>query len=146
MPRGLARSGPAASRLQGRRPALCRRCTPPGLDACAALTSTTHGMALPDLLAASDLFNHCIVRLRLKGTSYWLDPTCPEQTGRLTKLSQVRFGWALPLSGDDDTLEQIGSGAPGAAGQRRGRGRVRAQARLAGEADKAGRVLFLGGR
>ena len=82
------------------------------LEACAALTSTTYGIALPDFLAASDLFNHCIVRLRLNGTSYWLDPTCPEQTGRLAKLSQVHFGWALPLSGDADALEQIGPGEP----------------------------------
>jgi hypothetical protein len=52
------------------------------------------------------------VRLRLKGTSYWLDPTCPEQTGRPAKLSQVHFGWGLPLSGDADTLEQIGPGEP----------------------------------
>ncbi|WP_296331000.1 DUF3857 domain-containing protein [Reyranella sp.] len=83
-----------------------------GLEACAALTSTTHGIALPDFLPASDLFNHCIVRLRLEGKSYWLDPTCSEQAGRLAMLSQVHSGWGLPLSDDADVLERIGSDEP----------------------------------
>lgn len=83
-----------------------------GLDACAALTSTTYGNALPDFLAASDLFNHCIVRLRLNGRSYWLDPACPEQAGRLATLTRVHSGWALPLSGEADALERIGPDEP----------------------------------
>ena len=83
-----------------------------GLEACAALTSTAYGIGLPDFLPASDLFNHCIVRLRLQGRSYWLDPTCPEQAGRLAVLTQVHSGWALPLSGEADELEPIGSDEP----------------------------------
>lgn len=83
-----------------------------GLEACAALISTIYGMGLPDFLPASDLFNHCIVRLRLKGRSYWLDPTCPEQSGQLAVLPQVHSGWALPLSGEADALERMGPDEP----------------------------------
>lgn len=83
-----------------------------GLDACAALTSTTHGQVLADFLPSSGLFNHCIVRLRLEGRSYWLDPTMPLQSGRLSAVYQPHSGWALSLSGDGDTLERLGDDRP----------------------------------
>lgn len=79
-----------------------------GLDACAALTSTTHGKGLADFLPSSNLFNHCIVRLRLDGVIYWLDPTMPPQGGNLATIFQPHAGWALALSGTDDALEGMG--------------------------------------
>ncbi len=115
-----------------------------GLEACAALTSTTYGNALPDFLAASDLFNHCIVRLRLNGRSYWLDPTCPEQAGRLAVLTQVHSGWALPLSGEADALEQIGPEE--VSPQVNIEDEIEFGPKPAREADPAGRVLFRGSR
>ena len=77
-----------------------------GIDACAALTSTTHGLALAGFLPSPSVFNHCIVRLRLNGKTYWLDPTMPRQEGRLEVIYQPHAGWALPLTADTHDLER----------------------------------------
>ena len=77
-----------------------------GIDACAALTSTTHGLALAGFLPSPSVFNHCIVRLRLNGKTYWLDPTMPRQQGRLEVIYQPHAGWALPLTADTHDLER----------------------------------------
>jgi hypothetical protein len=81
-----------------------------GLDACAALTSTTHAMGLDTFIPSPAVFNHCIVRLRLNGATYWLDPTMAQQEGRLDKIYQPHIGWALPLSPETDSLERMGEG------------------------------------
>jgi hypothetical protein len=77
-----------------------------GIDACAALTSTTHGLALAGFLPSPSVFNHCIVRLRLNGKTYWLDPTMPRQQGRLEVIYQPHAGWALPLTAETHDLER----------------------------------------
>jgi hypothetical protein len=79
-----------------------------GLDACAALCSTALGPALQDFVPSSNLFNHCIVRLRLNGSSYWLDPTLRDQLGTLESVFQPHAGWALPLTSDTMQLESMG--------------------------------------
>jgi hypothetical protein len=78
------------------------------LDACAALVSTTHGPALNDLLPSPNVFNHCIVRLRLNGAIYWLDPTMQTQAGSLDNIDQPHAGWALPLTPETTTLDSLG--------------------------------------
>jgi hypothetical protein len=83
-----------------------------GLDACAVLVSTTHGMGLDEFLPSPNLFNHCIVRLRLYGASYWLDPTIQTQSGTLDHIFQPHTGWALPLTAETVQLEKLGSEAP----------------------------------
>jgi hypothetical protein len=83
-----------------------------GLDACAALCSTALGQALNDFLPSSNLFNHCIVRLRLNGSSYWLDPTLRDQSGTLETVFQPHAGWALPLTSDTMQMESMGEAKP----------------------------------
>jgi transglutaminase-like putative cysteine protease len=78
-----------------------------GLEASAALVSTTHGYSLGDFLR-SGVFNHCIVRLRLDGASYWLDPTVSVQSGKLRDVLQPHAGWALPLTPQTTGLERLG--------------------------------------
>lgn len=78
-----------------------------GLDACAALISMTHGYALSRFLPSSAVFDHCIVRLRLDGVSYWLDPTATVQGGTLSNVFQPHIGWALPLAIETTELEQL---------------------------------------
>ncbi|CCD88790.1 conserved protein of unknown function [Bradyrhizobium sp. ORS 285] len=78
-----------------------------GLDACAALVSTTHGVALDQVLPSPAAFDHCIVRLRLAGRSYWLDPTLSVQGGSLDQIEVPHLGWALPLAPDVSRLEQM---------------------------------------
>jgi transglutaminase-like putative cysteine protease len=83
-----------------------------GLEACAALVSTTHGQFLNDCIATSGIFNHCIVRVRLNGTSYWLDPTIPLQSGDLHNVVQPHAGWALPLTAQTAELEKLAGEQP----------------------------------
>ncbi len=72
-----------------------------GIEAAPALVHT-------DRLAAGaqptpHAFNHVIVRARVDGATYWLDPTRPEQQGDLAHLYQPDFGMALVLAeGVDD--------------------------------------------
>lgn len=83
-----------------------------GLDACAALVSTTHGLTLNELIPSPSVFNHCIVRLRLDGAVYWLDPTLPLQSGGLDHIFQPHTGWALPLTRDATQLDKLPSHQP----------------------------------
>jgi transglutaminase-like putative cysteine protease len=83
-----------------------------GLDACAALISTTHGQWLDRFLPSPWLFNHCIVRLNLNGTLYWLDPTMQPQSGSLENIYQAHTGWALPLMCETAELESLGVQEP----------------------------------
>jgi Domain of Unknown Function with PDB structure (DUF3857) len=82
-----------------------------GADVCAALVSTTHGPAIGELLPSPAVFNHCIVRVRLNGRTYWLDPTMPRQEGRLDVIYQPHAGWALPLI-PDSSLESLPDNEP----------------------------------
>jgi Domain of Unknown Function with PDB structure (DUF3857) len=78
-----------------------------GLDACAALVSTTHGCVLDQFLPSPTLFDHCIVCVRLDGRIYWLDPTLGSQCGDLDKISQPHTGWALPIASDTVQLMRL---------------------------------------
>jgi hypothetical protein len=68
-----------------------------GLEASPALVNTGVGWTLNDGPPHVGAFDHCIVRLRLDGRSWWLDPARGLQGGTLDRLAQARFGWALPL-------------------------------------------------
>lgn len=83
-----------------------------GLDACAALCSTRFGMALRDWSPAPIVFDHCIVRLRLDGKTYWLDPTLRRQCGALKDIYCPHTGWVLALSEDATDLEAISDSEP----------------------------------
>ncbi len=78
-----------------------------GLDACPTLVNTRDGPALDGWLPAQ-VFDHCVVRLRIGGVSYWLDPTQQMQLSPLSALAQARFGWALPLTPETRALEHMG--------------------------------------
>jgi len=83
-----------------------------GIDACAALTSTTHGRVLDQFIPSPAVFNHCIVRVRIDGKTYWLDPTMPRQEGRLAVVFQPHCGWALPLTLETESLASLDNDAP----------------------------------
>lgn len=80
-----------------------------GLDAAPALVNTQVGEGLAAGLPSPTAFNHCIVRLRLDGRTYWMDATGRPQGGDLARLHQPYFGHALPLTGPDATLEAMTS-------------------------------------
>lgn len=78
-----------------------------GLDACAALVSTTHGLGLNEFLPSPQIFNHVIVQLKVGDRKYWLDPTLPSQAGTLRQLVAPHAGWTLPLTADTQALEAL---------------------------------------
>jgi len=83
-----------------------------GLDACAALVATNFGLALKDFLPGSHFFDHCIVRLKLDGKVYWLDPTLSGQAGDLDRLFQPYAGGALTLTAETNELQEMGPYEP----------------------------------
>jgi len=78
-----------------------------GLDACAALVSTTSGPTLVNMLPSPQVFNHVAVRLRIQEATYWVDPTMQLQGGALEQIPLVYTGWALPLTRDTTELELL---------------------------------------
>lgn len=76
-----------------------------GIDARPALVHTDRIGA--DATPTPHAFNHVIVRARLDGTTYWIDPTRPEQEGDLAHLDQPDYGMALVLDGDTRTLQAM---------------------------------------
>lgn len=82
-----------------------------GLDAEPALVNTTRHLVTAQDLPSPGAFNHVIVRLRLDGRSYWLDPTSRPQPGTLDSLSQPDWGLALPIVADTTGLVTMDSGS-----------------------------------
>ncbi len=138
------RSGPAASATARTRPALCRRGTPPGTGGlCGAhLDDVRHraagfpggvGPVQPLHRAAAPEGDELLARSDLSRTNR---PAGKAQSGSF-RLGTAALGRCRYAGADRPRRA-------GAAGQCRGRGRVRPQARLAGEADEASRVLCPG--
>lgn len=77
-----------------------------GIDAAPALVNTRVGEALDRALPAVHSFDHCIVRARVAGKTYWLNGTFGEQGGDLDHVYQPQLGHALPLE-EGAKLERI---------------------------------------
>jgi hypothetical protein len=67
---------------------------------------------LDEFIPSPAVFNHCMVRLRVNGQTYWLDPTMPRQEGRLAVIFNPHSGWALPLAADTESLEAFDNDEP----------------------------------
>jgi transglutaminase-like putative cysteine protease len=78
-----------------------------GLDARPALVSTTAGRAMDEKLPSPFAFDHVIVRLRLGGKSYFIDPTVAQQGGTLLTIAPPVFERALVVDPDTRGLEPI---------------------------------------
>lgn len=76
---------------------LCTTLRALGVDATPALVHSRMGEGLNNQLPGAHAFDHCIVRARIDGRTYWLDGTYSEQGGDLDNLFQADLGWALPL-------------------------------------------------
>jgi transglutaminase-like putative cysteine protease len=75
-----------------------------GFEADVALVSLRNGRRLPELLPASDAFNHAIVAVVVEGTRYFLDPTALHQRGSLDQVAARDFHHALLLSAGQQSL------------------------------------------
>jgi transglutaminase-like putative cysteine protease len=78
-----------------------------GIDAVPALMSSRYGPVIDSWLPSATVFDHCIVRVKVDGESYWLDPTLRPQRGTLAEIWQPRHGWALPIAPEATTLEEM---------------------------------------
>jgi hypothetical protein len=84
-----------------------------GMEAEPALVSLDEGRGVRDVLPAASAFDHVIVRLRLDGKSYWLDPTLTQQRGELDALDVIDYGVALPIvAGSDRLVDVVAPGKP----------------------------------
>jgi hypothetical protein len=77
------------------------------IEAYVALTDMDEGPSLNDVAPAVSVFDHAIVEVRLRGRSYWLDPTGADEGGRFPHLAALNYGWALPIAAGQATLERI---------------------------------------
>ncbi len=68
-----------------------------GIDGVVALTDLDEGYMLGRQLPRLTAFDHMIVRVRIDGETYWLDPTMTHQGGRLDENVGPDVGFALPL-------------------------------------------------
>lgn len=74
-----------------------------GIEAHAALVDTEGTRILREQLPTPGAFDHVLVRARLNGIDYWLDPTFNPQGGTLAALHQPNHAYALvvdPKAGD----------------------------------------------
>lgn len=76
---------------------LCAMLQRLGIDAVPALVNSVTGQRLDEATPGAYAFNHCIVRVRLAGKTWWLDAAGGEQGGDLDHVLQPAFGWALAL-------------------------------------------------
>lgn len=81
-----------------------------GVEAQPALVHTDVGRGLPDAVLAPNSFNHVIVRARIGGKDYWLDPTRDVQPGRLDRVYQPDFGHALLVAAEGGALVEMQPG------------------------------------
>lgn len=77
-----------------------------GIEAQAAMVSTTEGDGLDHALPMPARFNHVIARVTINGQVYWLDGArLGDRTVRT--LPVPAFKWALPVDGPSDRLEAL---------------------------------------
>jgi len=74
------------------------------IEADTALVNNYRGMSLDALLPSPLAFNHAIVRARVDGRDYWLDPTMAPQGGGLDDVYQPDYGFALLVAADTTEL------------------------------------------
>jgi len=75
-----------------------------GIEASAALVNTGWRRGLDQLQPHPGVFNHVLVRARLAGRDYWLDPTLSSQSGTLERLHQPDYGQALLIDAETTGL------------------------------------------
>jgi transglutaminase-like putative cysteine protease len=75
-----------------------------GIEAQPALVHTSMRRAIESNRPSPNAFNHVLVRARLDGRDYWLDPTRPPQQGGLDQLVQADYGRALVVDARTDAL------------------------------------------
>lgn len=82
-----------------------------GIEAHPALVNSKVRKGIREHLAMPGAFDHVIVRAKLDGRTYWLDPTRAAQMGALETISQPDFGYALVLEPGESALTAMEPGS-----------------------------------
>lgn len=77
------------------------------MEAVPALVSAARGRAIAEEPPSNSAFDHVIVRLRIGGHTYWVDPTDSLQRGGLELAGPPELGVALPVAAGVVQLETI---------------------------------------
>ncbi|MFN7128331.1 MAG: DUF3857 domain-containing protein [Brevundimonas sp.] len=77
-----------------------------GIEAEAAMVSTTNGDGLPERLPAMAWFNHVLVRAVVDGQTYWMDGTSVGDR-TLEDLTPPDYRWALPVRAEGAAFAPI---------------------------------------
>lgn len=86
---------------------LCTILRAMNFEAWPALVNTSRREAIANRLPSPFAFNHVIVKLRLGGKNFWLDPTYSYQGGPLANRFVARLGKALVVRAGVTALEDI---------------------------------------
>jgi hypothetical protein len=86
---------------------LCTLADALGCEAWPALVNSRFQAAIARRLPSPFAFNHVIVKLRLDGVTYWVDPTDSHQGGDLARRNLSRFGRALVVQPGVTDLEEV---------------------------------------
>ncbi|MFL6335431.1 MAG: DUF3857 domain-containing transglutaminase family protein [Pyrinomonadaceae bacterium] len=78
-----------------------------GIDARPALINTDERRGLDEWQPMPYAFDHVIVRARLDGKTYWIDPTISYQRGTLANAPTPEYERALVVADDTQTLAEI---------------------------------------
>lgn len=83
-----------------------------GYEADVVLASLSSGYHLPNLAPSPFAFDHAIVRVRLNGQDFWIDPTRTNQGGLLPDLAIPAYGYVLPVAEGSLELVRIETAQP----------------------------------
>lgn len=77
------------------------------IDAVPVLVHLTKGKDLINRLPSPYVFNHVIVRAKINGKKYWVDPTGVYENNLDPQVAQVNYGYGLPIANNVEGLEKI---------------------------------------
>jgi transglutaminase-like putative cysteine protease len=78
-----------------------------GIDATPALVNTEIAGAVKEQRPSPNAFNHVLVKVKLDGRAYWIDPTRTLQPSTLDKLHQPDYGYTLVIDPATADLEAM---------------------------------------
>lgn len=78
-----------------------------GIEAALVLVNTNRKKQLINSIPSAILFNHAIVRAKVDGTYYYLDPTISYQRGELKENAYLNYGYGLVVKNDTKKLSEI---------------------------------------
>lgn len=80
-----------------------------GIEASLVLVNTYSGVKIKSLNPSPYRFNHMIVLVKIEGKTYFVDPTIQKQAGNFIHMTELDYGYGLPLKDNGSELIEINS-------------------------------------